>query len=268
MAVPELLALRRRERDALVRRATTLLKRDQRVVAAWLTGSLGRGDADDLSDIDLWVVVREEAMRAIAAARREFVRGLGAPLLIEEAPQNAPSGGAYLLVLYAGENGPHQVDWYWQPCSGAVVPVSARVLFDRAGVAGAAAPVPTQRERADAAAQQTAFFWAMANNAAKNIARGHFWAAISMLSAVDRILQNFRMALSSPGGEPVYKDTRTTPPAWQPLDQLIELRRLATEMESLIPRVVELGAEVPTGAVQEIYRFFDLVEAILEEKRN
>lgn len=131
MSSVESLQIRRDERAALLQRALEVLREDRRVVAAWLFGSLGRGDADDLSDIDLWVVVSDEHMEAVHSTRREYVGSLGEPILIEEAPQNAPSGGAYLLVLYGGVAGPHQVDWYWQPQSSAFIPQDTRLLFDR-----------------------------------------------------------------------------------------------------------------------------------------
>ena len=49
--------------------------------------------------------------------------GVGRALLLEEAPQNAPPGGGYMLVLYGGQAGvgPQQVDWYWQARSKARV---------------------------------------------------------------------------------------------------------------------------------------------------
>src|SRR5437868_5689604 len=114
LSVAGLLVTRRAERAALLQRAIALLKADERVCAAWLFGSLGRGDADDLSDLDLWVVVEDEHIEEIVAARRDYVARLAEPLLMEEAPQNAPAGGGYLLALYGGDGGPHQVDWYWQ----------------------------------------------------------------------------------------------------------------------------------------------------------
>ncbi len=71
-------ALKRRqaERDALLHQIEVALRADERVVAAWLTGSLGRGNADALSDIDLWVIVRDDAVAAIATDPRGFVAGI------------------------------------------------------------------------------------------------------------------------------------------------------------------------------------------------
>ena len=46
-------------RDALLERIVAALRADERFVAAWLRGSFGRGDDDELSDLDLDVVLRD-----------------------------------------------------------------------------------------------------------------------------------------------------------------------------------------------------------------
>lgn len=48
--------------------AAALLQQDERVLAIWLTGSLGRGVGDRYSDVDLRVAVRDEALQDFAAA--------------------------------------------------------------------------------------------------------------------------------------------------------------------------------------------------------
>ena len=48
-------------RDALIERLTLGLAADDRIAAAWLGGSLGRGDGDDWSDIDLWLAIEDGA---------------------------------------------------------------------------------------------------------------------------------------------------------------------------------------------------------------
>ncbi|BCJ34341.1 hypothetical protein Athai_18440 [Actinocatenispora thailandica] len=59
MDVPEAAATTgaRTDRDALLRRLTAALRADERIRAAWLTGSLGRGAGDRYSDVDVLVAV-------------------------------------------------------------------------------------------------------------------------------------------------------------------------------------------------------------------
>ena len=51
----------RQRREALVASIIAALTADERIVAAWLTGSHARGDADAVSDVDLTVVLADNA---------------------------------------------------------------------------------------------------------------------------------------------------------------------------------------------------------------
>ncbi len=144
MSINDLLYVRRTEHEALLQRAVEVLQQDERVVAAWLFGSRGRKTSDELSDTDLWVVVADEHIDTINAERQTYVTRPGHPLLVLEAPGNAPAQGAYLMALYAGQAGVHQVDWYWQRQSDASIPLHALVLFDRVGI-----PRDTRLEQLD-----------------------------------------------------------------------------------------------------------------------
>lgn len=266
MSVRDLLSARRAERDALLARATALLIGDTRVVAAWLFGSLGREDADDLSDIDLRVIVADQYSEAINAARQEYVKLLGAPLLIEEAPGNAPVGGAYLLVFYGSRAGVQHVDWTWQPQSHARIPHEARVLFDRAGIPSAHLPESlTAKERATRVTDRVIFFWAMSQIAAKLVARRQRRFALTMIGMIERTLHEVQWLLGIRNHAPDFKDYRIDPPPVEPADQLATIRALAQEMDGLTPQIIASGAAIPTEAIAEIYRFFDLVDAMLTE---
>jgi predicted nucleotidyltransferase len=211
----EELAQRVRDRGALLRRATEVLEADRRVVAAWLLGSLGRGDEDEWSDLDLWVVVRDDAIREVADGRREYVRALGEPLLLVEAPPNAPPGGAYLMVYYRAEGGSQQVDWYWQPQSGAVVPPQVRVLFDQVGLPPAAPPAELIPEaRARALSLIIPDFWAMLPIAAKKVVRGQPWVVLRMLDGMRARLEEAKWHLPRRVRRaPTPRSTRTAKPA-------------------------------------------------------
>ena len=51
----------RRRRDDLLGRLLIIIQQDERVRAAWLSGSFGRGMEDDWSDLDLHVAVADHA---------------------------------------------------------------------------------------------------------------------------------------------------------------------------------------------------------------
>ena len=54
------------------------------MLAAFLGGSLAAGTARPDSDVDLYVVTREEDYEALWAKRAEFVRSLGEPRSLED----------------------------------------------------------------------------------------------------------------------------------------------------------------------------------------
>jgi predicted nucleotidyltransferase len=72
MSADDLLQIRRREYEALLQQAQTALQTDQRIVAAWLFGSVGRRTADVYSDLDVWVIVKDECIELMSAERQSY----------------------------------------------------------------------------------------------------------------------------------------------------------------------------------------------------
>jgi hypothetical protein len=142
MSVGAALAGRARRRDAWLAAAARRLGGDERVAAAWLFGSLARGDADELSDVDLFVAFDDE--NADELDRVDVWLGqLGEPCRWREDPYNAPAGGRYLEAVYPADPVPLVVDSYWQPISASVLAADTRVLFDKVGVRRAAPGLTT-----------------------------------------------------------------------------------------------------------------------------
>lgn len=269
MTAEEFLEARRAEREALLQRAIRLLEQDERVVAAWLFGSFGRGEEDALSDLDLWLVVADAHCAAMMAERQTYVAQVGTPALLLEAPQNAPPDGAYLMALYETPTGTQQVDWYWQPQSQAKLPERARVLFDKVGLPASglpplttAPPAPqTPEERVESAVQQIVFFWAMLPIAAKYAARRKLWPALGMMLMVRGILDEVRAKVGL--GKADYGED--IPPA-TPKAHLAFLRRLASEMRATMPAVIAQGGSLPCPeAIPRILAFFDGLEPLCDD---
>ena len=70
MGVEDLLTVRLRERAALLRRVEQVIRRDCRVRAAWIMGSVARGEDDALSDLDLFIVVADDSIAQFIDNRR------------------------------------------------------------------------------------------------------------------------------------------------------------------------------------------------------
>lgn len=268
MSASDMLRARRVERDALLNRAVSLLQADERVCASWLYGSLGRGTADDWSDLDLWVVVADEHLDDVREKKREYVARLGEPLLVVDAQQNAPEGGAFLTVVYRGEHGPLHVDWTWQPLTSARVPYDVRLLFNRGRVPDAEPPSPltqTTEERVAKAAKQTAFFWMMVPVTAKYIARRQPWTALNLLNMLRYVVDEVDWVSGRSDELPLYDNKNSAPPPVKPAEQLAYLRELAEGMERAMGEEEGLEDAVPADTRIEVYRLVDLADAVTKE---
>ncbi|MDQ5822984.1 MAG: nucleotidyltransferase domain-containing protein [Chloroflexota bacterium] len=273
MSLAEHLSEKVQERTDLIKRVSSILHSDERVVAAWLGGSLGSGNADAYSDVDLWVVVRDSDIEGMREGRRQFVEVLGSPVLISEAPQNAPPGGAYLWTLYAGKHGPQHVDWSWLPETGATIPADARLLFDKVGLTLADVSrrvPPTGEDLCSALSQECAFFWGMCGVVAKYIARGRAYDVLNLLNLVASTSDKIKWLLGE-GELKSYKENLwdEVPLTTEPQDQLGLLRKLASEMEfGTGPKVEAAGGQVPHQAIVEIHNLLALVECDLESTQE
>lgn len=167
--------------------------------AVWLTGSLGRRQADEWSDVDLMVV--------------EGIPLLDDALVTTNNPGNGPAGGGYIGALY--DIGPLTlwVDWYLWPTQ-ALVPRDTQLLRGRGNRGrldlgesldhlgrGRSCPHP----------DRDAFALAMLPLAAKFVARGANDKAVSMaamLGAPPHLapLAGLRAVLSSIGGHDRARD--------------------------------------------------------------
>ncbi len=270
LLVHQLLKTHQLERTALLARAQVVVAQDPRARAAWLFGSLGRGDADDLSDIDLFIIVADQDQDDVAANRYAYMAQLGEPLLILEAPQNWPPGAVYNMALYPGESGPHQIDWYWQRQSAAQMPTEIQLWFDRVNLSHADgptrfdyAPVPP-RPPEEVATQAVNQFWVMLLIAAKYVAR------ISRQRKTDLLnwpLSSLRVVAQFVG-QPVPLIAETAPSAADPADRLRILREYAAVMETLMPQVVTNGGRVPMAIVPQTYHYLALIEAVTQLQPN
>jgi predicted nucleotidyltransferase len=279
MSVEDLLQIRYTEQETLLQQVLRVLQADQRITAAWLFGSVGRRTSDVFSDLDLWVIVKDESIEMMSAERQSYVAQLDRPVLLLESPGNAPAGGAYLMALYPGQAGVHQVDWYWQRQADASLPRHALMLFDRVGISQdtrleqldpAGTPPPfTQQELAEQATQLSTYFWAMSNIAVKSVLRHQAWAAVSHLEGLRWLVDGMKRLVGLSAIQEGQEEWRTTllPPVHR-TQQMAMLREIAQEMEQLTSAIGMVGGQVPSRVIPYVYDFFDLADAIIEQEEN
>ena len=245
------------ESEHFLKSAVTALKQDERVHAAWVFGSLGRGDADALSDIDLIVVVRDDFLREVIAERYDFAGKVGKPLFSMESPRNAPPGGAYMMVCYDAPVAPHILDVYWQgsqPMTGDKSQL--RLLFERGGD-GRWLPERKQVEEPDAEERlqhEIHYFWMMLLIVAKYVCRDPHAAEMHLFQYLPPTYESARAIVGH--GEALDADILSAA-VHEPEQKLRMLRYVAESMNTLVGQVHEQTRELITPAVS---RYLNMVE--------
>src|SRR6266536_1985931 len=83
--------------DRLIARFIDACSADERIAAAFLGGSVARGEADRFSDVDLCVVVRDGEFDDVHRERMAIASRLGTPLFHEDWGEEQPE----LFVILA-----------------------------------------------------------------------------------------------------------------------------------------------------------------------
>jgi hypothetical protein len=211
--MPVSLADLARARDAMFEALIATLVADTRTVAAWLSGSHGRGEDDEWSDFDFHLAVDDDAMPAVLADPMSWFAMAGEVLLVQaNFPSDSMPEGRFWLVIYAG---PFQIDWNTGPASAAARPAASRLLFEKQPVPIAADPPPLAAEAVRDEAQRTLeFFWAMAPIAVKYAGRGWSSQAVQQVALLRRAYMRLWRLVDSPPvrGPDAYDQNRPPEP--------------------------------------------------------
>jgi predicted nucleotidyltransferase len=240
-------------REPLLQRIVEALEADPRVAAAWLMGSIGRGEDDAWSDLDLHVAIHDEHLTDFWSDRFALYERVGQPVLIQdEKPSNAQPGGHFQLVIF---DGPLEVDWNVGPLSVATRSRWHVVLLARADIALSGPRILSLVERRRVCQERLTFAWAMAPIAIKYVARGQTRRAVGMIGLVtDAYIALWRlveMGYSTPGGlnQPLEPDLDALLPR---LDSAIDsqtclavIRQLCDRLVELHPHLAEVGVVIP-----------------------
>lgn len=237
-------------RDALLRSLVAGLSTDKRFAAAWLTGSFGRSEQDDVSDLDLSVLTTpvgsellvDTALRGgTSGARRLLFEQFGVPLVIHENPYNAPPGGSFSAVVY--REGPYTVDWALLAPAQPQRPHDSLLLFDHGRVAvlppSDATHAPALSARLD---ERWSYFWMMALVAAKYWLRRDEVLVVVMLDQLERVAEEIRvLAFQEP---PRYRAKSHLPLPRSRQEQGVALQRVCGYVDGLLPQVTAVTASL------------------------
>jgi hypothetical protein len=263
------LTLYAERREALLAQIVQVLSADQRFVAGWLSGSLGRNEQDVVSDIDLTLVVAHGYSETLCARpwqvggkttpeRYGLFSQFGEPAVIHENHNNAPAGGTFTFVLYA--ESAVMVDLTLRPEHGSQRPGESSLLWDKRGIpVQPMAQVSRLKERAQEASEIVAFFWMMAAVTAKYIVRGDGIFVNQWLETLTELVHEVERRID---GKP-WNYHRGSLARLQATGegQVKALRALSQRMVRQMPAVVEMGGYVPPAPMPALEVLLDLAQS-------
>lgn len=258
----------RRNREVLLTSIITDLSADERCVAAWLTGSYARQNANEMSDLDITVVIaspysdvlcarQEQVSHKTTNERLAFFSKFGEPALVHENNNNAPSGGTFTFVLYKGAA--LMVDWILVPQHNIQRPFHSLLLFDRAYIPTSPPPPAEDLEVSQkVVAEQWAFFWMMTAITIKYIVRGDLVFVQEWLEHLHGLAREIDRHMERKTWDETY--VRGSVSEFQPTrqKQLESLQQLAAQMIQRRARVAEFIGADPVTPISEIDAFVAL----------
>ena len=257
-------------REAFLATIVETLAADERVVAAWLTGSYARGTVDDVSDIDLTIVIADDHAPALCrqtervtawppAERLHLFSQFGRLANVHENNDNAPPGGTFTAVLYHPSAQPAgvMVDWTLVPYAAARLPDPARVLFEHRPVTLALPPEsPDPAALAARVGEQVAFFWMMMAVTSKYLIRDDLSFVHCWLGQLRGLVLSVEGLLNDKPW-PYRRDAVRPAPATTAAELAAALARLADEMEALMAGAGRRGLALrpaPREAIDALLR--------------
>jgi predicted nucleotidyltransferase len=230
-----------RDVQPLLDRFVEVCSNDGRIVAAFLGGSRGRGEADAYSDVDLCVIAKDDAYEALVGDRVGFVGRLGAPLFFED------FGFAGLVFFVLADGTDCELFFGSEGRLEELEPgPTIRTLFDPGGILEG---VAFAEERVDPAEQHEvlrqilAWFWHELSHFISAIGRGELWWAAGQLESLRGHCVNLvRIEHGAFAGEEPYEK----------LDRTIDLAALSPIAETFVP----MERDTLMRAARELVRFY------------
>ncbi len=261
------------ERDLLLARVLHVLEADARVNAAWLSGSFGRGEVDEWSDLDLHVAVMDVHLdgfwaehEALFAKCGKFILTFGGML------SNSMPGGRFWLVQYLPLM--LEIDWNIGPTTATTRPEASTMLFDRVGIPVTPPLTPLGDElQLELAKTQLSLFWAMAPIAIKFVGRGHTRLAVKQVDLLQGAFVKLWRVLWNPTwlqtdafhqNRPLETELDARLPRFgpkiDPLEALTVIRTFCDEVQALHPALAQLGVSVHEDVVREVAALAQVAE--------
>jgi predicted nucleotidyltransferase len=229
--------------QVVVNRFVTACQVDERVVAAFLGGSYARGTVDACSDLDLYLIITDEAYDDFIASHEAFIRRLGEPVFLEDFHDY---GFDIVCFIFAdgteGELALGRESHFTHIHGGPY-----RVLLDKKGIlAGAVFPwyEPAQPEQIETLRHLIYWFWHdLSHHFITALARGQIWSAYGSLEELRLTCVNLAR---------LREHFQAAAEGYEKVEQAISVEQLAPIQATFCP--LEEGAMLQAALV--IVRFY------------
>ncbi len=170
-----------RDHADVIARFVDVCSTDDRIVAAFLSGSTARGEADAYSDLDLCLVATDAAYDDVVGDVAAIIGGLGEPLFLERFGRDDIA----FFILADGTEG--ELFFAREGGLDAIHTGPFRPLVDKTGIlAGAAFPFtePDPVEQVEELRRILHWFWHDLSHFIAALGRGQLWWAAGQLEAL------------------------------------------------------------------------------------
>ena len=256
-------------REVLLTSIITELSADERCAAAWLTGSYGRKNEDQVSDIDITVAIADPYAEVLCARAEQvshrttperfaLFSKFGEVALIHENNNNAPEHGTFTFVMYAGSA--LTIDWILRPQTHAERIPESLLLFDKVNIPVASTAAEDMEKNKKAVAEQSAFFWMMTAVTIKYIVRGDLVFVQSWLEVLHKLMREIERRMDGIPWLQAY--VRGSLSQFQPTreQQIESLRELVRKMQALHPTIQKFTDSDLSAPVKEIEYLLSLLD--------
>ncbi len=256
----------RNRRIQIRERIQRVLSIDQRVIAAWYTGSVGRGQEDAWSDLDLVLAIRDDDFASFWEDRIVLFGLIDQVVFVQRelAGNSILQGGSFQLAIY---DGPVEVDWTAGPVSLAVRASDTLLIFDRIGIPVVQPTEKTNDEMMAQAAWMIEFFWAIAPIAAKCSARRDTAAAIRQIGLLEQSIRQLDDALRELHVDYQPLAISEMPERITPLIALDTIERLCDLVDGVRPFLVMRHVTTHDAMSEEMHKFIALVRRVISSDR-
>ena len=214
---------RPRDHRVVIARFVEACEADDRIVAAFLSGSVARGEADEYSDLDLCLITRDEAYEEVLADRAAIIERLGEPLFLESFALDAIA----FFILADGTDG--ELFFARESELDRLDTGPFRTLLDEKGILAGAEfpfPEPDRAEQAEELRHVLYWFWHDLSHFMAAIGRGNLWWAAGQLEMLRAYCVNL---------ERIEQNVEAQDEPYEKLDKVISTDRLAAMRSTFVP---------------------------------